>query len=164
MNSTVQTTTSAVHVCVCAYQTAHTNTCTFRLFSGHAVFILFHYFFFQFPPKLLLPLLPLIQIFAVCNSDKTRCFHQHYCELSLLNGVKTTWTDFQRMEGGRTFLTGVWWSRLDWVVSPQVCVYKWTGQPAMSPSITAPGTAGNSWQTKSPSECKCDRDTAPLWI
>lgn len=44
------------------------------------------------------------------------------------------------------------------------CVNKWTGQPAMSPYITAAGTAGDDRQTESPSECKCDGDTAPLWI
>lgn len=44
------------------------------------------------------------------------------------------------------------------------CVYKWTGQSAMSAYITAPVTAGDGRQTKSPSECKCDSATAPLWI
>ena len=44
------------------------------------------------------------------------------------------------------------------------CVCKWTGQPAMSPYITAPVTAGDGRQTKSPSECKCDGAATLLWI
>lgn len=60
-------------------------------------------------------------------------------------------------------LTDVCESQKDGVIFPR-CVYKWTGQPAMSAYITAPVTAGDGRQTKSPSECKCDRATAPLRI
>lgn len=102
MNLTVQTTTSTVHVR--ARIKRHARTHAHSVSFQDTLYLFFLATAFADTAA---------QIFAVCNSDKTRCFHQHYCELSLLNGVKTTWTDFQRMEGGRTFLTGVWWSQLD---------------------------------------------------